>query len=275
MLYLPECLLDNVSYLGEMVIRIFEEGEHFRVVGLHESQAFNMPEALSDEGLYLDTSTDPKLQNVRAECNIARAKSRIRELAFCNPWEWFVTLTVDPKRDRYELSSLKQVLRDCSKDFSDKYRLSGFFEQRLKYLLVPEQHKDGAWHFHGLFHNVPGEALEKNRYGYFDIPYIAKRLGYVCLSPVRNSEKVASYITKYVSKDLGSGLKAGEHLFFASIGLNHRRLVYQYSVDNADSIPWQWQNDFCRVWNTKDLTQALSFDNAVSMAVPRSNELTF
>ena len=38
--------------------------------------------------------------------NVARAKTKINELALCNPWSWFVTLTIDKdKYDRYDLKT--------------------------------------------------------------------------------------------------------------------------------------------------------------------------
>lgn len=76
-----------------------------------------------------------------------RARARIREIALCNPFQLFVTLTVDKQRcDRYEISSIWKTMRPW---------LSNQVQRRgLRYVLVPERHKDGAIHFHGLFNDV-------------------------------------------------------------------------------------------------------------------------
>lgn len=62
----------------------------------------------------------------------------------------------------------------------------------FRYLLVPERHKSGAWHYHGLFHVDYG----------FDLDWIedAWTAGYSW--PKWADIKGADYVTKYVAKDL-------------------------------------------------------------------------
>lgn len=83
----------------------------------------------------------------RAE-SIERAKRRARaavaDYARCNSMRWFVTFTLDRTRvDRYDISA---VLRTLNRWLDNRVRRDG-----LKYVMVPELHKDGAIHFHGLF----------------------------------------------------------------------------------------------------------------------------
>jgi len=62
----------------------------------------------------------------------------------------------------------------------------------LRYLIVPERHKSGAWHVHGLVHVLGGlryEALRK--------PWSA---GHAWVVPAKVES--AGYVTKYVTKDL-------------------------------------------------------------------------
>ena len=43
--------------------------------------------------------------------NITRAKSTVRELGFCNDWEYFFTFTINKQfYDRYNLKDFKKVL---------------------------------------------------------------------------------------------------------------------------------------------------------------------
>jgi len=76
-----------------------------------------------------------------------RARAQVRDLALCNPFSHFVTLTLDPSRvDRYDMAGITRKLNAW---------LSNQVQRRgLRYVLVPERHKDGAVHFHGFFNDV-------------------------------------------------------------------------------------------------------------------------
>lgn len=176
--------------------------------------------------------------NGRFTNNIARARTRVREIALCNDWEFFYTFTLDAsKQDRYDLKSYVQSLGVWVGNFNKRY------ETHLGYLFIPEQHKDGAWHGHGLLHNVPLEALQKNKFGYLSIPYYERRFGFVSLSPIRNKVACAAYITKYISKDMGStNLSKGQRSFYSSRGLLGRRPLFECSV--AQDYPSAWGNEW-------------------------------
>lgn len=73
-----------------------------------------------------------------------RARSKLRRLALSNEFSHFVTLTLDPaKIDRCDPASVQRALSNWCGNMVQRYG--------LKYVIVPEQHKNGAWHFHGLF----------------------------------------------------------------------------------------------------------------------------
>ena len=92
-----------------------------------------------------------------------RARARVRDLALCNPFRWFVTLTLDKNRvDRYDMD---QVTPRLNAWLSNQVQRRG-----LAYVLVPERHKDGAIHFHGLFN----DALEAVDSGTLSIPGVKK-----------------------------------------------------------------------------------------------------
>lgn len=76
-----------------------------------------------------------------------RARAQVRDLALCNPFTHFVTLTLDQARvDRYDMGAITRKLNAW---------LSNQVQRRgLKYVLVPERHQDGAIHFHGFFNDV-------------------------------------------------------------------------------------------------------------------------
>lgn len=78
-----------------------------------------------------------------------RAKTAVSDLALCNDFRYFVTLTLDGARvDRYDVQA---VTRKLNAWLDNAVRRKG-----LAYVLVPELHKDGAVHFHGLFNAALG-----------------------------------------------------------------------------------------------------------------------
>lgn len=91
------------------------------------------------------------------------AKARVNELALCNEFEYFCTFTQsDELRDRFDLKAFR-------KDFAMFVRNENRRrEKKIKYLLVPERHKDGAWHMHGLLMGLTSDDLYPNEYGYLD-----------------------------------------------------------------------------------------------------------
>lgn len=177
----------------------------------------------------------------KEDSNLYRAKSKVREYAFCNEWEYFVTLTLDKrKQDRHDLDGYIRDFGVWIGNYNKKYRT------KLKYLLIPEQHKNGAWHLHGLFHDVAADSLVKNAYGYLDMPYYAARFGFISLSKIGDPKKTATYITKYVAKAFGATqIGLCKHSYYHSQGLQGAHELGEWAT--ADIPADVWQNDFCGI----------------------------
>jgi len=78
-----------------------------------------------------------------------RAAAAVRDLALCNDFRWFVTLTLDSARiDRYDIKTITKRLNTW---LDNQVRRAG-----LRYVLVPERHQDGAIHYHGFVNDVSG-----------------------------------------------------------------------------------------------------------------------
>lgn len=133
--------------------------------------------------------------------SIHRSKTAIIDYSKANIWEYFITITFDKSKvDRYSYSEVSKKLTQTLNDIK-KTKCPN-----LKYIVVPEQHKDGAWHFHGLFSNTEGLDLKKSGkrdklqrpvYNVFNF-----RLGFTTATEVSDTQKVSGYITKYITKDL-------------------------------------------------------------------------
>lgn len=94
-----------------------------------------------------DTFGETLQQQRNRERAARRAAARVREIALCSSFKYFVTLTLDgSKVDRYDPAP---VVRKLSQWLDNQVRRRG-----LAYLLVPEHHKDGAIHFHGFVNDA-------------------------------------------------------------------------------------------------------------------------
>ena len=104
--------------------------------------------------VYVRDREEDQRNEAKLDSNFSRARSMVLQYALCNPWEYFFTGTLDQtKFNRYDLDTfqakLSQFIRDKRKAYHAKFQV----------LLVPEHHKDGAWHIHGLVHALPDDVL--------------------------------------------------------------------------------------------------------------------
>lgn len=172
--------------------------------------------------------------------NLQRVKQKIVDLAYENgcvfPWEYFVTLTFDDFIvDGY---SHEKVTKKLTQFLDTQKHLN----PDMEYLLVPELHKSGRLHFHGLFRSVPkwslspaispktGRAIYKNGSPIFNLDNY--RLGYTTVSKIKNQEAVTVYISKYITKGL-LDLKNKKH-YWRSKSL--RLPIYEYYNSNLNEI---------------------------------------
>lgn len=188
--------------------------------------------------------------------SLSRSKSAVFELSMCNPWKYFVTLTLDKsKYDRYDLSKFRKDLSQFIRNYN---RIHGCL---IKYLLIPEQHKDGAWHMHGLINGLPDSSLSFNKNGFLDWFAYSSRFGFCSIDEIRDNQKVSSYITKYISKDL-SGRKddLNAHLYYASKGLKRSEVIHKGVIKNADSVKWDFENDYVKIkWGSSSDFNSVDF----------------
>lgn len=150
------------------------------------------------------------------ERSLRRSRANIRDLILCNDFDYFATFTFDPKKyDRFNYGLLKNVMLRWIRN---QYHRSS---PNLKFLIVPEYHKNGAIHFHALLKNFNGtkKLYKKKTKGNNKIYNITSfRAGYSTCSPLDdNKEAVAKYVSKYITKDLIS--KYNQQRYFCSKGL--------------------------------------------------------
>lgn len=174
----------------------------------------------------------------KLENNLVRAKTKIRDYVLCNEWDWWVTLTINPQWfDRYNLKEFFSAFAEMIHNYN---RRAG---RGVKYLLVPEKHKDGAWHLHGFMYGIPDEDIEINQYGYFNWVKYSSSFGYISMSRIRDKLKAANYITKYLTKDiLRSVTDCGAHSYYCSKGLSLPSVTVG---DVFLGVPWDYEGLYC------------------------------
>lgn len=90
--------------------------------------------------------------------SMRRARAKLRRLALANDFQYFVTLTLSPQKiDRYDGAAVTKALNRWTDNMVRRHG--------LRYVLVPELHKDGAVHFHGF---MAGAGLKAEYSGHGD-----------------------------------------------------------------------------------------------------------
>lgn len=188
--------------------------------------ADNAPSSCKDKSKHEDKTLD----------NIRRAARMIEAYGLCNEWDYFVTLTVDPRKysDRLDLDVIRQ-------DFMQMLRnIRRLCSCSVDALIVPELHRNRqGWHFHGLIRGLPLSELQpfelhgsklpsyviqklKSGQIIFDWPRYRKKFGFVDVEPIGNRDAAVRYIKKYITKGLDSTAKEisiGKHTYFVTRGL--------------------------------------------------------
>lgn len=252
--YLPQKLKDRAYNYDQTLLKVFGIGENKKIKLVRMNY-------LKTSGIELDD-----IEYVRGQVNenkinesILRSKSKIFELAFCNPWDWFFTGTINPnKQDRTDLELFHKQLTQWLRNYNRLNNLN------IKFLFVPEKHKDGkSWHIHGFIYGLPVEHLKQFQVGDVmgkgladkvqkgDIVYnwlaYFNRFGFCDLEPIRNQEAVSKYVTKYINKELSNSVtELNAHTYYHSRGLKFAELKKRGTM-NWDSIAPTYENDYCSV----------------------------
>lgn len=106
---------------------------NIRLICLKNNTSFN----ISNIERFVNTDN-----SICLEKSISRSKRVIREYALCNDFEWFCTFTISSQyADRMSLQSCEDNIRRRLKSYKQ-------YHKDFKYLLIPEKHEKGGFHFH-------------------------------------------------------------------------------------------------------------------------------
>lgn len=160
--------------------------------------------------------------------SIRRSKDLVKAIGNMNDWDYFFTGTFDKEKvgDRKDLEKLKKSTLEFFKNQSKKYG--------IKYLLIPELHKDGALHWHGLIRDVNDQlkltdsGKKYNSRIIYNMDSWNKYKGFnTCVEIGKEDDDkmaVSNYITKYISKNDD---RIFDKYYYSSQGLvNHPKISY-------------------------------------------------
>lgn len=180
-------------------VRVSKNGEIVKVKKC-KNKEFN---PFTGEYEYMRDFSDKTLQfnaykSRRRACNTIMKYARNN-----NDWEYFVTFTLDKEKiNRYDFIEISSKISDWLSNMRKRYCPD------MKYILVPEKHDDGAWHFHGLMSHVDGLKFEdsglKDKKGRIIYNIYKYKYGFTTATKVDDIDCSISYLLKYVTKDLFS-----------------------------------------------------------------------
>ena len=203
--------------------------------------------------------------------SLNRTRNNVYKYSRQADWEYFITLTFDSgKVNRYDFDICMKKSCEWLKNQRNRYAPD------LKYLIVPEQHKDGAWHIHGVLACV-GDMIftDSGRVAKGGKAYVINatnskyptiynlsgwKNGWSTATKVRDKHKVASYIVKYITKDLCS-VTSGKHRYYKSNNIaepvEHGFIVspddmpeFLQTLENSFGMSLVYQKKFESVYQT-------------------------
>lgn len=176
--------------------------------GMCELRVYKIPLYVNEDGW--ETDSDPILGNIQyAEIDtelenkyrsIRRTKQTVKDYVLSNEFDMFWSITFGTERDSDELCVKR--MKNWIKRKRDKYG-------RFPYIIVPERHKDGCLHFHMLSKDYKGSIVDsgkKNKRGQTVYNADSWSHGFSTIVKIKNNvediSKVASYVTKYITKQV-------------------------------------------------------------------------
>lgn len=176
----------------------------------------------------------------------ARANSKIKDLIYCNDFQYFVTLTLSA--EKVDRNNYNEVMKKLNIYLANRVRRNGLY-----YVGVPELHKKGGFHFHFLMNDclplidsgtvirpaggkpVKVKTALYQRYNLDDCKKVYNihdwKLGFTTAIKLYGDRgAVASYIGKYITK----GEKVGGRWYYS--GGDLKRPKYFYKNEDFDSF---------------------------------------
>lgn len=225
-----------IKYAPEYAICHNARVQHFPLCGLKKVTVCSRT-IFKEKGWELADGSDqiPSKQEMEEDHAVAderdrsdnerRARQYVLHMAMLNTFSHFITWTLNRKKiDRYDSSEVSKKLKVFLKNAVARYG--------LKYIILPEFHKDGAIHMHGL---ISGSMkMEDSHHHLLDGRMIYNmpqwKYGWTTAIETQGDMKqIARYITKYITKS--GGRIFGNYYYAGGEGLIRRPEEELFDVD--------------------------------------------
>ena len=176
--------------------------------------------------------------------SMCRTKNMVYHIARSNIWDYFVTFTLNGELvDRYNFQECSRKARKLLNNLKQR-RAHGLY-----YILVPEQHKDGAYHFHGLIGGCDGirfvDSGHRDKSGRPILNMTDWKYGFSTCTSVDDPARASTYICKYITKTLCSSTK-GLRRYWASANCKRAEVeeylcddLPAYRMEMLDKVTWK------------------------------------
>lgn len=203
---------------------------------------------------HLKVEKTPEEKEEIREGSIRRTRAKMKDIVDSNDFDKFATLTFDPKK--HEATNKDYVSKKITNFLNGQQKAHGSF----RYLLVLEPMKDGKIHAHALlggftgkYHPTNKRGKGKNQRQAYKIDAWEKNYGFGDMEDITNKDAVASYIGKYITKDIDL-VGEGKKRYWSSKNLVQPKKTYNTTV--ADALTQtkldlkkltEYENDFVEI----------------------------
>ncbi len=181
--------------------------------------------------------------------SLKRAKDKIQDIVLCNDFDYFVTLTFNPKKvDSFNVEEVKKAIKT--------WLNKGVERRNYKYVAIPEYHKSGRIHLHALMSGnlrLVDSGKRHNDKIIYNITDWQEKFGFCTAIPIDgNINALGYYITKYITK---GNDKIFGHFYWSSRNLNREPEIaygmtdfgkvnqYEYKVEGS-TRKYKYESDF-------------------------------
>jgi|GEM_PF-5456293 len=228
-------MLKEKQFKNETVVTFYTKSNNLSEKRSWTEQVYNEERGWHWSKLWLSKETNLlmmrplELSDVKNTERSSRARTRnsLHEKLRLNEFEWFVTLTFDPRiLNSMDLDEVIVFYRKFMRVISKRC-------PNARYVAVPERHKGdkseegntGAYHIHMVLGGVcphelefvnSGKETNKGQPIYNIMSYV---YGYSTVTLIENKEATNYYIQKYVGKNIGDVTDKNKKRFYASRNL--------------------------------------------------------
>lgn len=161
---------------------------------------------------------------------------------------------------RYQIGTI-EPFKKLIDIFFKRFNRTRAPDEKVKYVLVYEEHKKGGWHAHGVLLGLRMDELifsgiEHKGRKVYNWPALSEDIGFNEITKISSKKRTASYMCKYITKAFSeSNVQLGKQVYSCSKGLKRAEIIAQGHFNILDSLSGMdsYSNEFCTIWKTDNI----------------------